>query len=211
MMTTEFQQWLRQKDACDEGVGWAAGLTPEQAWATCQKSDWMLWGLKRIGYADDRTLRLFACWCVRQVWDRLTDPRSRAAVETAERYARGDATEEELAAACRSASSAASYAYAYASAAAAYAYASAVASAATAAASAAASDAAAYASADASADAYTYTYAASYTAAAAADNADAYAARAAARAAQADKLRELIPWEAVAALMAKQKTGGKGQ
>ena len=107
MMTTEFQQWLRQKDACDEGVGWAAGLTPEQAWATCQKSDWMLWGLKRIGYADDRTLLLFACWCVRQVWDKLTDPRSRAAVETAERYARGEATKQELEDACSDACAAA--------------------------------------------------------------------------------------------------------
>ena len=50
-----------------------------------------------------RALRLYACWCVREtpigdgrkVWDLLTDPRSRAAVETAERYARGKATSAE--------------------------------------------------------------------------------------------------------------------
>lgn len=51
-----------------------------------------------------RERRLYACWCVRNtplgdgrtVWDLLTDPRSRHAVEVAERYADGLATDEEL-------------------------------------------------------------------------------------------------------------------
>ena len=55
----------------------------------------------------DKILRLFACWCVRntplqdgrKVWDLLTDERSRTAVEVAEQYARGEATDEELEAA----------------------------------------------------------------------------------------------------------------
>lgn len=47
----------------------------------------------------ERQLRLFACACCRYVWDTITDPRSRKAVEVAERYAYGLATLDELKAA----------------------------------------------------------------------------------------------------------------
>ena len=51
---------------------------------------------RKIDTWNDKILRLFACWCVRQVWPLLTDERSRNAVEVAERYANGAATDEEL-------------------------------------------------------------------------------------------------------------------
>ena len=55
-----------------------------------------IWAATYNGVLDDKTLRLFACKCVREVWHLLTDERSRKAVEVAERYAVGDATDEEL-------------------------------------------------------------------------------------------------------------------
>lgn len=47
----------------------------------------------------DAQLRLFAVRCARRVQHLMTDPRSLAALDVAERHARGEATDEELAAA----------------------------------------------------------------------------------------------------------------
>ena len=57
-----------------------------------------LWALRAVE-GHDRELRLFAVWCARQVQHLMTDPRSLAALDVAERYAHGTATHAELAAA----------------------------------------------------------------------------------------------------------------
>ncbi len=127
---------------------------------------WALWAVPDEQAAErDRLARLFACWCVRQVWHMLTDERSRTAVDVSERYAVGEATLDELNAAADAASAAAAAAYSsYAAA--------------------AAAEVAAYAAA---------AYDADYAAAAAAEVA-AYAAAAfaAAKDAQAAKFREMF-------------------
>jgi hypothetical protein len=55
----------------------------------------------------DKDWRLYAVWCARQVQHLLTDPRSIAAIDVAERHAEGTATDDELAAARSAAWSAA--------------------------------------------------------------------------------------------------------
>jgi hypothetical protein len=68
-------------------------------WDTCCAPNEMLGFLRESGRSSDRKLRLFACACVREVWQLLADDRSRQAVEVAERYADGSADELELKAA----------------------------------------------------------------------------------------------------------------
>ena len=87
-------------NACREGRDWAIKncRTMADVWQTA-KPEWLLWVATRQGVLDDRIVRLFACWCVRQVWHLLTDERSRNAVEVSERFAVGEATEQELVAA----------------------------------------------------------------------------------------------------------------
>ena len=55
----------------------------------------------------DAQLRMFAVRCARRVQHLMTDPRSIAALDVAERYARGEATDEELSAASDAAAAAA--------------------------------------------------------------------------------------------------------
>jgi hypothetical protein len=79
--------------------------------------DFALW-CARAEPQHEREWRLFLVWCVRQVQHLLTDPRSLAALDVAERHANGMATDEELRAAWAAAEDAAGDALAVARAAA---------------------------------------------------------------------------------------------
>ena len=57
-----------------------------------------LWCLRAVE-GHDRDIRLYAVWCARQVQHLMTDQRSLDALDVAERFANGQATEEELGAA----------------------------------------------------------------------------------------------------------------
>jgi hypothetical protein len=58
-----------------------------------------VWAFTREGIVGDKTLRLFAVGCARKVQHLMKDQRSIDAINVAERYANGNATEDELAAA----------------------------------------------------------------------------------------------------------------
>jgi len=99
MMTLE--EFMDMHDACDEGRDWVLEnniTTLQEAWDKTTP-DYLIWIATRPGVLDERTLRLFAVWCARQVQHLMTDPRSISALDVAESHANGQATNEELAAA----------------------------------------------------------------------------------------------------------------
>jgi hypothetical protein len=180
-------QQLKQLGACADAVDWAIsyGADGRCAWAECRRGDWMLWILGKLSGPPESDARkqlvLTACACARLSLPHTKDPRVLACIETAERWARGQATIVEL----REARAAAAAA-AYAAAAAAYA---------AAAAAAAAYAAAAYA-ADADADAAYADADAAYAAAAYAADADADADAAAyARTGTLAACADLVRWD----------------
>src|SRR3954454_9903332 len=66
----------------------------ETEWLACADPEVLLDCLRVAG--TNRKLRLFACACARQVWELLTGERGREAVRTAERFADGLATWQEM-------------------------------------------------------------------------------------------------------------------
>jgi hypothetical protein len=64
-----------------------------------------LWCLQAVEGCD-REIRLYAVWCARRVQHLMSDPRSIVALDVAERYARGEASDKELAEAAKAAKAA---------------------------------------------------------------------------------------------------------
>ena len=120
LLTMSPAEFCEATKACAEGREWALTQpTMAELWDNCPRADWLLWISNKLGQSpDDRTLRLFAVWCARntplgdgrKTGDLLTDPRSLAALEVAERYAHGNASQEELVSARDAAEDAAGYA-----------------------------------------------------------------------------------------------------
>ena len=100
MTPEQLQTKLIELDACEDARKFCEGKTLKQAWDECTKSDWMLWLMVNTKTnATDKQLRLIAVKCAREVQHLMTDPRSINALNVAERFANGEATENELGAA----------------------------------------------------------------------------------------------------------------
>jgi hypothetical protein len=99
-MHTQFADVLQHEHIPAGLYDWARGLTLGQAWDTFPRAEWGLWILDALGYAWPDAARLYACHCVRQRWDLVTDA-GRHAIETAEAYAypSGGALDDDLRAA----------------------------------------------------------------------------------------------------------------
>ena len=109
-------EFCAQTGACNDGRVFAARRsTMAQVWEECPRVDWLVWILNTIDAPqDEKACRLYMVWCARNTplsdgrttSALLTDPRSIAALEVAERFAAGAATADELSAARSAARSA---------------------------------------------------------------------------------------------------------
>ena len=98
---------LVEMAACSEAVRWARTQPSfAVAWRTCERGDWMLWLAVQMGVR--RELVWVACQVARTALKYVPtgEDRPRIAIETAEAWARGEATTGEV----RAAAAAASYA-----------------------------------------------------------------------------------------------------
>lgn len=113
---------IRALGACSDALAWLSAQEGSlyDAWRRCERGDWLLWLAARVG-VDRRLLWLAACDCAEPALVHVPagENRPRVAIETARRWAAGEATLEEVRSAAAAYASA--YAAAYAAAAAAYA------------------------------------------------------------------------------------------
>ena len=107
--STKLDALLRKLKACEDASEWAKTQPDlDVAWQSCERADWLLW-FAIAAKADEGTTRLAICACARTALKYVPagEDRPRLAIETAERYARGEATDAELAAAWEAAREAA--------------------------------------------------------------------------------------------------------
>jgi len=88
---------LTKLRACSEAVEYAAAHpTLQAAWDACKRGDWMLWLLGKLAGPPESESRhklvLAACQCARLALPHVKQSETRplAAIETAERWARGE-------------------------------------------------------------------------------------------------------------------------
>jgi len=99
----EFYLFLRSLGICEEeALAWAKGKSLRQAWAQCKRADWMLWLVGKLagkkGWPTKQQVVLAACACARTALKNVPESERRPlmTIKTAERWARGKATPEEV-------------------------------------------------------------------------------------------------------------------
>jgi hypothetical protein len=99
MKNEELRQFLASKDACQSAMDWLGDRDSGHMWAECERPDWLLWWAAHA--VPRQELVLAACDCAELALRYVPqgEHRPRLAIETARRWARGEATVEEVRAA----------------------------------------------------------------------------------------------------------------
>ena len=96
-MIKEWLEPFRKMRACEEALVWADGYASlDEAWAKCERGDWMLWLLGKLSGEPDSASRkklvLVACQCARLALPYVEpgDGKPLKTIETAEAWAKGE-------------------------------------------------------------------------------------------------------------------------
>ena len=87
---------LRKINACKSACNWVSDKTPQEAWDTCHRGDWMLTYYSRKYPENKRQLTLAKGHCANTVRHLMTDPRNLAAVDAAIAYGNSECSDEDL-------------------------------------------------------------------------------------------------------------------
>lgn len=103
MNKTTWIDELEDLNACNDAVQWAQSYDSlDVAWAACERADWMLWLLGRLSGPPESEARkplvLCACACARTALRFVKEGETRplACIETVERWARGEASIDDV-------------------------------------------------------------------------------------------------------------------
>jgi hypothetical protein len=96
MKNKQLRQFLTSRDACQPAMDWLGDRDSGQMWAECERPDWLLWWAGNT--VPRQELVLAACDCAETALRFVpqAENRPRLAIDTARRWARGEATVEEL-------------------------------------------------------------------------------------------------------------------
>ena len=90
-----FKELLITLKACNEAKIWANDMSIEEAIASCQRGDWLLWLAKKVDIPL-QALILAKGHCAKTVYHLMKDDRSKKAVDVAIGFGEGINSEEEL-------------------------------------------------------------------------------------------------------------------
>jgi hypothetical protein len=102
MTSRKLSALLRKLGACKEARKFAEMKTLTEAWSTCERGDWLLWIAARMvgqhGWPTHQQIVLAACTCAETALQYVSkgEDRPRIAIETARRWAIGEATLDEV-------------------------------------------------------------------------------------------------------------------
>jgi hypothetical protein len=107
----QFEQKLRDLDACSEAVTWVKGKTSNAAWKRCERADWMLWLLARVD-VDRKIIVCIVCDCAEMALQYVPagEDRPRLAIEMARKWTKGEVSLDEVRSAANAAANAAAHA-----------------------------------------------------------------------------------------------------